>query len=90
MGDRKCENPTRAKISHPLGSEVHVQAGQPEYEAGRSKNPGSVLSPKNGIVVVIGIHRSDNAVLAYTEGLYDLDLTTGACLNQLGGDYSEH
>jgi len=54
VGDRESESPTRAKVSHQLGSEVHVQAGQPEYEAGRSKNPGRVLSPENGIVADSG------------------------------------
>ena len=50
----ESESPTRVKVSYQLGSEVHVQTGQPECGAGRNENPGRVLSPEKCIVVVIG------------------------------------
>ncbi len=40
-------SPTRPKPSQHVGSEFHVQTQQWEYEAGRIKDTGRVIEPRN-------------------------------------------
>jgi hypothetical protein len=40
-------SPTRRKPSQHVGSELHVQTQQWEYEAGRNKDAGCVIEPRN-------------------------------------------
>ena len=50
-------NPTKLKLSRQACSELRGQTWKQESEAGGIENAGSVLSPENGIVVVIRITR---------------------------------
>jgi hypothetical protein len=49
-----CGSPTRSKISHQAGREIHGQTRQRESGAGWIKCAGFVLSPEKCIIVDIG------------------------------------